>query len=412
MEVPEYYSQISHPSFSLKFLTRLCDPDTLCDFKLQQFSNQEFMETLPIDCRLSLTQRDMILYSHIILYLQVYAYDQRFSDNFIRALIITSYRMFPILIGQKDDFAKIIRQIFTELCEQKVPKRDVKRYICDSVAILFYCTKMRIPVMDSMSRDSFVIKYDREIKDALRCRGIEQSDIDMLHIYRNVMKVFSEFYYANANMSNILTIITKLTEGYTSRYVTGGGQTIQTTLRCHIYRTETETSMRTAPKPMLRENGIVPFIEPSWFLSHDINMVPLSVDSTTDSIAVSSNSTVNTESDEISSRDYISKSFKNRIDKIHKSKPNSAVRSMNKFMMSPQIQNFMNRCSLQRDDFLARVRSSSGENPEASQVIYEETRYTQDRDGTGVYQENTVTEKDGTIEVANILCSLQSLDRE
>jgi hypothetical protein len=128
----------------------------------------------------------------------------------------------------------------------KLRKEDEMRMCLEAAFIMLMIS--RPDSADSLikSKEEMLLKYPE-------FSGMSEGELRVLISFRNVMVVAMQAICPRYNKNRLLTLVTRIVEGRTKKYITGSGQTDSTSHRVLIY--QRESGVNPVPRPKPREGG-------------------------------------------------------------------------------------------------------------------------------------------------------------
>jgi hypothetical protein len=149
-------------------------------------------------------------------------------------------------------------KVLTTTTDRKLKKADELRICLDAAFVMLLLYRQYAPQMAVRHAEEMLQLYPEFL-------NIHGDELKCLMTYRNVMNVAMQCICPRFNKNRLLVLVTRIVEGCTKRYVTGSGQTDQTSCRVLIY--ERESGVTPVPRPK-KEDAI---LEPEATVEGDID---------------------------------------------------------------------------------------------------------------------------------------------
>lgn len=167
----------------------------------------------------------------------------------IRQFLHQSYIEMSLLEIDKIDI-KLCNRVASDFLGDdltRIKKTDERRLAFEASFVMLYSVKPR----HHQSTNSMLVRDFQTFLSLYPEFGtLDCSELSLLLSFRNVMKLAQQVIPPKHHKNQLLDIVTRITEGYRRRYVTGGGQTAATNRRVLIYQREGDVIVsQRIPKP-------------------------------------------------------------------------------------------------------------------------------------------------------------------
>jgi hypothetical protein len=146
-------------------------------------------------------------------------------------------------------------------------RKDERRLCFEAALTLLYHYRNESEMLKIRFMEGFLTKYP-EFNDVV----VDSCERNVLMKYRNMMKVVLRFQPPRNHKAHIMDLVTRLTEGLSTQYVTGSGEKPATRRRVLIFERETQIRPLCRPQPTGKSLGASIKAEPG--LSTQLRVEP------------------------------------------------------------------------------------------------------------------------------------------